>query len=315
MKVLPDDWKRDYRTIYEILYDTPRILPKGIEKVLGTTAGQRLIEAIELLIIVGPYLRKRSFRNLKQYMYFLICKNPVEEFLRLREDMNVVYHAKTLGFCNLWVVSREKIDIDGEIVAEGYCSDYHVPFAPDRISSTAIRIMREKGEIFDPEEYQPRGIIRTHFDETTKWDEKDERLFRSFKCGLRITLDPLIKEHRISETTLYQFLERLPEICTIATGYFPDTLPAYEPYLYMLETDYEDFLIEFFSELPTTTTFFKVSDKLIAFIYVPKQVVIPDPNVYVSKLDIPVLVNDLQRRGIIKKYAECNISCFRSKDF
>lgn len=47
------------------------------------------------------------------------------------------------------------------------------------------------------------------------------------------------------------------------TRYFPEGAKAYDPYLFVFETDYEDFIVDLFSELPTSTFFFKVSDKLL----------------------------------------------------
>ena len=315
MQTVLDRWKKDYRTIYELVFDNPRIPASDIEKAIGRTGSKRFKKALELQIIVGPHLRKRSYKNLREYMYFLNCKNPVDKFLNFCEDMNVTYHAKATGFCNLWVISRKKIDFDEQIIAEGFCSDYHVSFAPDRTWSTAIQIMQEKVENFDYEDYIPQGIIKTRWGKTIEWDEKDEMLYRYFKYNMRKSLGPAMKEYGISKEEFYDFFNKLPEACTIATGYFPDTLSGYDPFLYMFETDYEDFLINLFSELPTTSFFFKVSDKLFVYVHVPKQLVrSPDLKASIKRLYIPLLINDLLKRGIIREQAESNIDYSWGKD-
>jgi len=158
--------------------------------------------------------------------------------------------------------------------------------------------MREDVENFIPEDYKPKGIIKTHFDEPVKWDSEDEILYRYFKYNLRKKLSPVMKKHLISGTKLYAWLERLPEYCTIFTGYYPETLSAYDPYLYMVETDYEDFIVDLFSELPTTSTFFTISDKL--FIY--------------KELYIPLLLNELLNKEIIKSKARSITEFYWAKD-
>jgi hypothetical protein len=50
------------------------------------------------------------------------------------------------------------------------------------------------------------------------------------------------KNYRISGNELREWLEKLPECCTIATSYFPEKLSGYESYLFLFETDYEDFI-------------------------------------------------------------------------
>jgi len=318
MKISPEHRKKQYRDIFEMVFDDPRIKLNALAKMLELdwrTIKQRILEALELQIIVGPHLRKRSYENLREYMYFLNCKNPVEPFLRLREDMNITYHAKATGFCNLWIISRKKIDFDEQIIVEGFCSDYHVSFAPDRTWGTAIQIIQEKAESFDPQNYIPQGIIKPRWGKTIEWDEKDEMLYRYFKYNMRKPVGPAMEEYQISGGKLYDFFNKLPETCTIATGYFPDTLSGYDPFLYMFETDYEDFLIDLFSELPTTSFFFKASDKLFVYVHVPKQLVrSPDLKASIKRLYIPLLINDLLKRGIIREQAESNIDYSWGKD-
>ena len=215
------------------------------------------------------------------------------------------------GFANFYVISKEKIDIEGDILISGPRSDYHVSFAPNHSWKTAIKIMEEKKEKFDPDKYEPRGTIQTHWDVTIEWDKKDEILFRYFKYDLRKPMERIRKKHRISGRMGMNWLKKLPEYCTIITRFYPEKRSSYDPYFFIFETDYEDFIIELFSELPTSTLFFKVSDKLIVHAYIERKSVRDDdiqPVSDVSALHIPLLIRSLLKKGIIKSRAHAIVN-------
>ena len=300
MRNVPERWKGQFRSIYEILWEDPRILNRNITSKIGEDAGKILKEASEYQYIIGPQARKRSYQNLKEYMYFVKCENPELLYLKYLEDQNIVYHVKTAGFCNLWITAKEKIDIDGDILVEGYRSDYYVSRPPDHTWGTALEIMRKKAEIFRPHYAFPQNYIQTHFDKTIEWTPQDEVLYRYFKYNLRRPLTPVMRDQNISKDKIYNFLERLPETCTVFTDYYPDSLSAYDPYLFMFETDYEDFIIDLFSELPTTSSFFKVSDKLFVHIHVPEELAKIGNSDLSNKFYIPLLIIDLKEKGIVK---------------
>ena len=293
------DWKGEYRFILDILWKTPRVLVSEINLEKGM-AGKRLKEALEQKIIVGPDIRKRSYKNTREYIYFVNCDDPELLYLSYRDDPRIIYHAEMIGACNLWLITKEKIDIEGEVFLEGYRSDYITSYPPDHTWETAMEIMRKKIQTFNPRAYIRKGYIQTHFDETIPWDESDEILYRYFKYDLRKPFSPIMKEHKMTKEGIYQFLGNLPQTCTVATSYYPDTLSAYDPYLFMFETDYEDFIIDLFSELPTSASFFKISNKLLMLAYVPQHLTRgTDIQQSVRKLSIPLLVINLLNNKII----------------
>ena len=302
MRSTPEQRKKHYRIIYEMLFDDPRVHKNTLSSILGggRTAGLRMREAFNQQYIVGPEIRVRSFENLREYMYFVRCRHPELHYLEYREDMNVAYHAKTRGFCNLWIISKKKLDIEGEIVHEGCHSDFYVSYAPDRSWGESLEIMRRKIETFDSDEYVPDHLIKTHLDEQANWRPKDDFLYKYFKYNLRKPVSPLLQDYKIYGKTIYNFFQKLREYCTIFTDYFPDRLPSYDPYLFIVETEYEDFVIDVFSQLPTSASFFKVSEKLFVFINIPEQVIRgTDLHVTLNKLYIPLLFIDMLKKEII----------------
>ena len=301
-----EDRKKQYRKIYELLWETPRITKTTISETLGVTRGtveRRMREAFEKDYISRPDIRKKSFKNLKEYMYFIRCKEPEILYLKYREDMNVVFHSQMAGFCDLWVISKKKMKIKGEILLEGYRSDYYTSYAPDHSWEAGLQNMRKMVDDFDPDNYTPQGIIQTHFNETIEWDEEDDILFGYFKYNLRRKFSPIFEKHQIHSNRIYRFLERLPDCCTIVTSYYPESLSAYDPYLFMFETDYEDFIIDLFSELPTSVSFFKVSDKLFVLAYISKPFVRSKDLQVSNRYYLPLLIAELSKKKILKSKA------------
>jgi hypothetical protein len=250
LKISFEEQKRQYRGIYEALWTKPRIYLESLGLMISIewrTARKRLKKAHEQQIIIGPEIRKRSYNNLREYMYFITSKDPESEYLQYRKDPRVSYHALMIGFCDLWLISKEKIEIEGNVILEGYRSDYYMSYAHDHPWEKALEIMKRKIDAFNPESYQRKIYIQTHLDELIEWDEIDETLYRYFKHDLRKPVTMIMRKYNIFGKRLYQFLENLPETCTIATSYYPATLRAYDPYLFMFETDYEDFIVELFA--------------------------------------------------------------------
>jgi hypothetical protein len=298
--------RKEFREIYEHLCDKPRFRPHHVAKDLElrpSSVGDRLKEAVESGYIVGPQIRKKSFSNFKTYMYLVNSARPLKLFDEYIENDHILYHEVLEGFCNLRVVSDVKLDIEGTILG-GLTSDYYISHPPDqpwRISSQNMWDMIQK---FDPADYTPKGYIETHWKETVKWSEQYEILFWEFKYNLRKALEPLVKQkYHIWSGDGIEFLEQLPRYCTVFTCYFQETIDNYDPYLYVFETDYEDFVIDLFSQLPTTCWFQRVSDTLIAHLWTirGKMRKIDIRNKNFPELQISLLIQELLERGIIRK--------------
>ncbi len=308
-----------YRTIYESLDSYERIKVKDLSSALGVnrhTTSKRLKEAFEQGYILMPQIRKRSYANLKEYMCFANCEDTLESYTMYSKDMNVIYHAVMSGFANLWVISTRKLALECDIIVEGNRSDYYVAYAPHRSWEKTMHIMRKKVKEFNPDEYEPNCCIKTHWDESITWDAEDETLNREFKYNVRKPLTPIMKNNLISGQRIYEFLQRLPECCTVFTRYFPVTISAYDPYLFMFETDYEDFIVDLFSQLPTSSIFFKVADKLFLSVHMKRDSIrrVGLDMADIAQLWIPLLVRDLKRKGILIKEAHAIVEYHWGKE-
>ena len=318
MRPTLEEKENNYRVIYEAFFETPRIFINNLAPMLRLNrhcTGRRVNEAIEKGYVSTPQIRRRSYANLKEHVYFLNCENPVQQFSTSCQLENIVYQASMIGPTNLWVVSDTELDCDCDIFAHGLRSDYHVSYAPNHSWETAIQKMRKKVDGFNPGDYTPEGIIKTHWNETALWDSEYETLFNEFNYDLRKPITPIIRKNLISWGKLEKWIKELPKYCTIVTCYYPETIKCYDPYLFMFKTEYEDFVVNLFSELPTTTWFFTVSNRLFVLAHIKREYLrVVDFEVDIRSLQIPMLTADLRERGIIQSEFHTLVECFWNKD-
>lgn len=308
----PKQKEKHYRTIYEILDETPRIEQKDISELMGISpgvVGNRMKEAYEKGYIFGPNIRKKSYKNLKEYLCFAACEDSLESYKTYTNNEEVLHYTVTDGYFDARIVSTEKIHITDKILAEGFRSDYYIPYVPDHTWKIAMQIMRKMLDAFDPHHYTPKGYIETHWDESVAWDEKDEILYRELEYDFRKPYSPLIKKHKIYKYTIDAWFKKVPECCTVFTWYFLGTWLSYHFYIYMIETDYEDFIVELFSQIPATTWFYKVSDTLFLDMCIDKGLRRREGqrNSFEDVLTFFKIINELQDREIIKSVNRASI--------
>jgi hypothetical protein len=314
MKVGLEQKKREYRILFDLLNTEARTSYSEIADVLGVdirTARERFKEAIEKGYITVPQIRKKSFSNLKNHVHLIRSDDPIGLFEELAEDRRVIHHGLLDGFCDLIVTAKEKLDIKGTI-CEGPSSDYYISCPPNQPWEISNQSMWDMVRTFNPNNYTPKGYIKTHWDELAEWSDTDEILFWEFKFNFRKSLDPIAKKRRLWKGIVYDWLKRLPRYCTILTCYFQESLSAYVPYLFMFETDYEDFIIDLFSQLPTTCWFQRVSDKLIAHMWT-LMIPVKQENTRVRdipELQISLLIRDLRKKEILKSEAHAMFNCY-----
>lgn len=201
------------------------------------------------------------------------------------------------------IISNKKLDIDGEILVEEVRSDYYIAYASLQSFDQARKKMIAMIENFNENTYNPKNLIKTHWDQIIEWWDSDfELLYKYFKYNARKHYTPIMRAKKIPSNTINHFLINIKKVCTVFTQFFPKGMSHYDPYLFMIETDFEDFIIELFSQLPTSPLFFKTKSRLFIIVQLERTSVreqgidIHD----LSRIWIPSLLKKLREKGIIK---------------
>ncbi|MBU6998431.1 MAG: hypothetical protein HXS41_04905 [Theionarchaea archaeon] len=313
-RTLQDNW-----TIYNEFYQNFRVNIKDVASSLRIdrhTASKRIRDVLESGIVTAPQLRKHSYRNFREYMYLVHCDDPFEVYKKYKDDTNVVHHAVLGGFGNLWVIAKKEMDIKGEILAEGPRSDYHVAYSLTGSWDESTELMRERIDTCSLREYEPRTLVRSRWNEVLEWWDPDfEILYRELKYDGRKAYTPIMKEHEISSHKIDEFFTLLPHSCLVAVRFFPKGMSEYDPYLFLIETEYEDLVIEVFSQLPTSTFFVKVEDYLLVHAYVERSSMREDGIIWdVSQMKLHCLLEKMKKKGIVKSERHAIFECHWSKD-
>ncbi len=315
MKYTQQEKKDQTRKIFELWYETPRISNKDMWEILGVmyrTLRHRVTKAVDRGYIVGPQIRKKSYKNFPEYVCLANCKDPIEMYEKYKEDKDIIFHAVMDGFANFRIISKKKLNIKGSLFS-GLRTDYLISFPPYRDWDESVLHMHNMIEQFNPKEYTPKHLIKNHWDKEIEWTSEYETLYQEFKYNLRRPFDPIARDkHNIYGRTAYEWLERLPECCTVFTSYYPATIKRYEPYVYLFETEYEDFVIDVFSQLPSTVWFFTVDDKLLLYTWMDRGSM---KNVgyrtrEISKLHTLLVIEDLLKKEIVTTEAHALVQCY-----
>lgn len=294
--------RKKYRLIYDTFCDNPRIIPANLASILQKTQNrtEKLIEkAISEGFLYYPQIRKRSYQNTKEYTHFLKTYNGFQLYIDLIKDNRISYHAYITGHFNLWLITNKKIPFKDSIF-EGYRTDYHFTKAPDQSWDTGIKNIHAMIDSFDPKEYEPVNYCQSHLHEKIYFPPEYEIMYQYFKFNLRKPLTPLMADHKIPMDTINQFLGDVPKLFTVTISYYPEGIESYEPWLFKIDTKYHDFIIDLFSELPTTSLHFKVKDSLFTLLFTERELIRTTSSFKsIEDIHIPWTMHILREKGII----------------
>jgi len=310
--------RRVYRLIYDTFCETPRIKPALLANKLQETQNktEKLIEkAISKGILYYPQIRKRSYQNTREYTHFLKDPNAFQLFTDLIEDNRVLYHAYITGHFNLWLLTNRKIPFENSIF-EGYRTDYYFTKAPDQSWDTGIKSIHTLIDSFDPEKWNPVNYCQSHLHEKIYFPPEYEIMYHYFKFNLRKPLTPLMADYKIPIDTITHFLDDIPKLFTVTVSYYPAGIKSYEPRLYKIDTKYHDFIIDLFSELPTTSLHFKVRNSLFTLLFIERELIRTKESFEsIEELHIPWLMYKLKKKGIIDRETHGLVNCHWNKPF
>ncbi len=257
--------------IYEQLVEDERIPLTNMAKNLGlarNTVRFHYNYMLENEILLPPSLRLKMFSDFREYVYFLNFEKPVRVFQELEADSRIIYHNVTAGVFNMVVIADSPIDFEShpnfrECILQGPRGDCYFPhISRDTYEEAFYKIKKtieEEGlePSLLPTEFRHREII---------WTDLEWKLFYDLKYDMRRTFTEIVKKYGISKWFFYQSYERIKQNCIRVVSFYPDGRLNYSDFYFVLKTKYEKSLTDLLMQLPCSSMFVHVGDRMVAWI-------------------------------------------------
>lgn len=257
--------------LFQLIVGDPRVSKKEIAREFNVnikTAETWWNHAVERRIIVSPVFRRKSFRNFRDYFYFLNSDDPHKLYWKVQENKEITYSSIEIGFANFFIIAKKPIELEGDIVLEGNRSDYYVSIPPHHDFRAAVTEMRNKLKSLNSLKDSPNPLLMRDHD-YEPWDEKDEAIFQCLCNDMRKPFSRLLKETDTYSDKIMKWFRRRDEFGHTITMFFPEGDSSYILLRYFIETDNDSLLINIFSELPTSTVFYRLGEKVVISMYLP----------------------------------------------
>jgi hypothetical protein len=284
--------------MFELLVQNPRIPKTKMAKALKINPDTLRIwydEAVQKRIIILPILRRNSFANFKEYIYFLNVKQPHYYYKELQELENITYFCVQTGFSNFQLISKVPLpQFEQYSVLKGHRSDYYVTIPPECSFVESISRIKEKMENLDDFRWKP-SPLKFHLESYEPWDEIDERTYWMVTDNIRKPFREIIREGQTYSDRVLEFFRNKDRFGEVFSMYFPDGEGSYQPSLFSIKTDNDALLIDLFSCFPMSNVFYRLDNRLIMWINLPFLL---DARILVRE----VLLN-LKKEELVEEYS------------
>lgn len=266
-------WKhsRSPYEIFQLVLEDPRIPKKEIArkfKINQKTAETWWNHAVDRRILIPSVFRRKCYSNFREYFYFLNVEDPHILYQKLQNNRKISYFSVESGFANFFLIAKLPLKIKGEIMLKGYRSDYYVTIPPDHTFQIAISKIRKKLKTLNSFESSPSPLIQRNY-AFEPWDTKDEAIFHSICNNMRKPFSKILEETGTYSDKIMKWFRGRNDFGHTITMFFPEGDSSYILQRYFIETEVDSLLIDIFSELPTSTTFYRLGRKLVMSAYLP----------------------------------------------
>lgn len=222
--------------------------------------------AIENRIIILPIFRRKSYLNFKEYFYFLKSDDPHKFFKNAQKNDNVTYCSVQTGFANIQLISKSEIDLNERVILSGPRSNYYVSIPQNYTYKDSISKIDEKMQ--NIRRIRSESPLKFYKKSYGPWGDLDEAIYWSFCNNVRKRFMHVIEETGAYSDKILDWFRNRDRFGDTITMFFPEGEKYYQLTLYMIETSYDNILIDIFSQLPTSSVFYRVDKYLIMAIYI-----------------------------------------------
>ena len=255
----------------QCLLDNPRVLPAELGRKVGVcrkTAKDYLNEFFKKKVLFPPQMRLKNGKEVTEYVYLLKVKNPYSFFSLLSKYKWIFYGCVLSGTFNIIFTSYQQVDLSCEkgyisTVLSGARSNYAVPEVKEKKYESAYsNIMKMCNKKIDLSMLD-LGL------QDVKWTDELWELYCDLKYDLRIDFTPLVKKYEFKKTTFYDRIQRLMMNTDVYVPLYPLEERSYQFFYFLWKTDYQQFIVDSFGQLPVSTSHIRVKDSLLSYIPVP----------------------------------------------
>ena len=294
--------------VFKLLNEDPRIPKTTIArklKINAKTAEKWYNDAVALRIIIPPFFRRKSFTNFREYFYFINTNDPYECYQRMKSKKEVMYCTVQSGFSDMQIISKAPLNLEEEVILSGERSDYYVSTPKDQMFEKANQIMERKLKTIDDFEPTPSPLILRK-EPYSQWDDLDEAVYYSLMGNLRKPWAHVLKESGAYNNKIMHWYRTRNEFGHTITTFFPEGEKAYQPTLFAIETENDALLIDIFSEMPTSSVFYRLNKYVIMVLYVSYPII--------AKSMVRRVLSYLQKKELIGKYINSIVEYYYRED-
>jgi hypothetical protein len=298
MRRLSEEEKRYLKyQIYSLRYDDPWITDKKAAKLLNrsmSTVNRYAKQAEEEGIIWNPTL---GLAHPDRKVALLRFRDKMKAFNKLQEYMNVGYLCVSQGGWDVIALYDGEVDF---LSIPGYEKTVmkgprETIFTPKVSYTTWDRCFAEMETLLQKDPVESAIGCDLCY---PQWDEEEWILYHYFRPNVRKKFSDLRKENPISWRKYEKWKQSLRTYCTIMMEYYPEGNKAYDSVILCFKTDYEQYIVDFFSHIPTTCFFYKIKEFVLVGIFIPQN--------YEQQMKLYEMISRLIDQKIITEYMDGN---------
>lgn len=281
--------------IYSYRYENPWISNKKVAKLLHrsiSTVNRYAQQAEQTGQFWGPTL---GLFHPERKVALLLFKDKWKVFKHLREHPSINYVCVCQGDWDIMTIHDGPVDFSQIAGYKGKIMERarEQVFTP-KVTFTSWEPCFEKMEAFLT---QTEDLQKSTFNPKShhpEWDEEEWEMFYYFRSNLRKNFSTLRKKRPISWRKYKEWKDSLEKYCTIVIEYYPKGYLQYDSITFCFRTDYEQYIVELLSNLPTTFFVYKTEEYLLTNLFMSQD--------YKHQTRFYEIISHLLDQGIV---AEC----------
>lgn len=261
-----EDIRQLQHCIYLTFLHNPRLYyDEGAKRcnVVRNTFTKYWKEGLINLNFFPPQIRLEMFETRIEYIYLVQSETPNKLYNYYKNHPDIIYLAATLGNFNLFIQTKKPLEVlPDRTLFYGSRGNYEYPETPYCIFDSAL----DKVEALMNQSHTPSTSTVSYLKEPKlRGSEYGWKIFPYVKYDLRANYTFIVRKLGLSFSSFYKGLEYLLSVSTVLLPYYPLGYQEYSHHFFVFWTDYEDFVRQAFSSLPSHTSIVKVNNALIIY--------------------------------------------------